>query len=143
MDFPPKLGDIQSLILSIVHHFSRQSLQIYNTAGFRISNCDDEGPCNVADEATHILRITGCIGEGRGRNKKQANRELLIILHMSTTVEKLTNRTLLLLGNRNIDLGAKVFGDSDEHFKLPYTCLTLASTIVSIFILNNQRRAII
>ncbi len=120
--------------------FLGESLQKYETAGLVLSDCDDEGSSNVADEATRILRTTGCIGEGHGENKTPPKTESLVLLHISLTVEKLTNRALLLLGIRNIDLGATIYSDS-ARFKLPYTCLTLASTVVSTSFSNKRRRA--
>ncbi len=101
-----------------------------------MSDCEQEGPYTVAEEASQILRLTGCIGKGHGKDKIPADDSLLIFLHISSTAEKLTNRVLLLLGHKNIALGAEKYHVG--HFRLPYTSMALASAIVSVFFLRKQ-----
>lgn len=100
-----------------------------------MSDCEEEGPYTIAQEATHILRETGCLGYGHGPSQIPANEDLLIYLYLSTSIEKLANRIILLLGCKNIALGwAQFYPDSEEPFRLPYTVLALAAAIVSIFL---------
>ena len=128
---------MQTVINTILHHFARRTLQTYETAGVVLPNCDEEGPCTISDVATHLLRSTGCMGEGHGPNKIPPNYDLLIHLHTSTTVEKLTNRSLLLIGYKNIILGSELYTNS-PNYKLPYTCMALGATMVSSRFLNKQ-----
>lgn len=100
-----------------------------------MSDWEEEGQYTVGREATDLLRRTGCIGRGHGEKRVAADQELLMLLYLSTCIRKLTKKVILVLGCRNIAIGARRFYVDVDPFDLPYTILTLAAATVSIFIL--------
>lgn len=99
-----------------------------------MSDCEEEGPYTTAQEATDILRATGCLGCGHGLDKVPPNQDLLVFLYLSTSTGKLANRIMLLLGCKNIVFGWIQFYP-DKEFNLPHTVLALAACVASTFAL--------
>ena len=120
-------------IIKYLRHHGRKNLQKYETAGKIVDNWMQEGQYRSGRQATEILRSTGCIGHGHGPKKVDPNKQLLKGLHVATSVVKLTNRAIIVIGNKNIVAGSHYAQNEEEDFETPYTILALAGAIVSTF----------
>lgn len=115
---------------------TRVTVLKHKTAGSLLLDSDEEGPVDVANEATEVLKSIGSIPFD---DITPIDPSLCIKLYLSPSVLKLARRFFLVIGLRDIAFGMRrqiglvEGGSTVGPWTLPFSVLAFTSTLVGVY----------